>query len=699
MPSTRRLRTTRIPLDSVMTDDEDADMSDKSRGSHDDEVDIEAQDTAATGTGTDATPSKVIEMGSLFEELEGKAMKKMREIEEADQDQDQDQDRVIEMDIIAADTGLDQEQGRDRDQDGLSASGPAKSGGGLGSGAVGKGDEAKKKEGMFSIRRVIMMIGFLLAATVYFTPIDRDNYKIQRTACVTLLMATCWVTEAIPLAVTAFFPVVLFPLMEVESGSKVSSCYFNNVVFILLGGFIVAMAMERWGFHKRIAMFIIKLCGVRPRFLLLGMMLSTWFLSLWISNTATTLMMIPNALAVVKALEEQSGSESNSKAAKGFSDAVFLGIAYSANIGGVGTLIGTPPNMIFAELVTILFPGSPAISFAKWFMFAMPLSFVLMMFCWVYLSLRYAPTAKQAGIGKSVINTDLPKMSIEEKVMMASFISLALLWFFRADLDVSVFKVSGWSNLFRHPDYITDGTVAMTIGVLLFMIPARSSQLFLYKENCRRDLEHRLNAEMPEETDPVEEMMHRDDARRELEASFFKGKFDAKIMDWETTSQLPWELVILFGGGFALAEVFQSSGLSGWLGGEMQGLGSLPTFFLIFFICLGTTWLTEVTSNTAITQLLLPIMASIAVAIRQHPYFLMIAATTSASFCYMMPVGTPPNLAVFSSKRVTVQLMFKTGIVMNIVSVILNTIAVITMIPLVFGCSPSDFPAWAEPTK
>eukprot|EP01028_Stygiella_incarcerata_P011469 TRINITY_DN649_c0_g2_i1.p1 TRINITY_DN649_c0_g2~~TRINITY_DN649_c0_g2_i1.p1 ORF type:complete len:664 (-),score=175.03 TRINITY_DN649_c0_g2_i1:115-2106(-) len=662
MPSTRRLRTAVMSLSDEEKDPEEDDM---------------VHSDVPEGEG------KLVEGSEdcILEDADDIAAKKLRALDEDSPRSSVEMESVDVSKDLVGDGGVEgARQRREESMEQSRAESP-----------IPFSQTEKKK---FTVRRLIMAIGFTFAVIVYFIPIDRDNYKVQRTACVTLLMATSWVTEALPLAVTAFFPVILFPLMEVESGKVVSGAYFNNVVFILLGGFIVALAMERWGLHKRIAMFIIQLCGVRPRSLLLGMMISTWFLSMWISNTATTLMMIPNAMAVVRALEDKLGADS--EVVRGFSNAVFLGLAYSANIGGVATLIGTPPNMIFAELVVILFPKSPPISFAQWFIFAFPLSLVLIIICWIYLSLRYAPSNKKAGIGKDVIDTKLPKMSAEEKVMLVAFISLAVLWFFRADIELEFVTIKGWSNLFRHPDYITDGTVGMLIATILFVVPARSSQIYVFKVNKRRELETELDETMAEETDPVEEESHRSERRGKLEAMFFAGKWDTKMMDWATAVQLPWDLVLLFGGGFALAEVFQSSGLSAWLGNEMEGLGSLPLFLLIFFICLGTTWLTEVTSNTAITQLLLPIMASISVAIHQHPYFLMIATAASASFCYMLPVGTPPNLAVFSSKKVTIELMFKTGIVMNVVSVFLTTVAVLTLVPVAFDCSASDFPAWAE---
>ncbi|RLB13034.1 MAG: SLC13/DASS family transporter [Deltaproteobacteria bacterium] len=462
---------------------------------------------------------------------------------------------------------------------------------------------------------IALFLFFLL-----FVDLSPKHPEVTRTMAVAILMALLWVTEAIPLPATALIPVVLFPFLGIMSGKKTASLYFNNVIFLFLGGFIMALAMEKWNLHRRIALKIILLIGSGYRRLLLGFMLATSFLSMWISNTATVMMMTPIAMAVISRLEE--GKEQ--KRIRRFSIGLLLGIAYSASIGGIATLIGTPPNAIFVKIMGIYFPNIPEISFSSWFIFAMPISFTFFVFIWALLVFLYCPK-EASSVDKSIFQKEydrLGPMGYEEKVVAVLFSLLALMWLTRADIRIGSFIIHGWSSLFPDPKFIDDGTVAITVSLLLFFIPCQ-------------------------------------------------GKEWKTIMDWETAKGLPWGIILLFGGGFALAAGFKSSGLSLWMGKRFTQLSHMPLYLIIISICSGVSFLTEFASNTASAQVILPVMASLAKAINVSPFITMVPATISASCAFMLPVATPPNAIIFGTNRLSVWDMFKTGIFIDIMGVII----------------------------
>jgi sodium-dependent dicarboxylate transporter 2/3/5 len=467
--------------------------------------------------------------------------------------------------------------------------------------------------------------------------------QITYTAAIAFLMAVWWITETIPLAITSLIPLILFPLFGIMDGKQVSTQYINHIIFIFIGGFIVALAMERWNLHKRIALRVLLLFGVHPRFILLGFMLATAMLSMWISNTATTMMMIPISLAIITKLEEILGPKNVKKFAVG----IFLGIAYSASIGGVATLIGTPPNLSFVRILNIFFPKAPEISFAKWFFFAFPISIVFLLIVWVLLTLFFCP-AKNIKIDRQIfINQyrDLGPASFEEKIVLIDFIILVFLWMFRADIVIGGFKIPGWSNLFPKSTFINDGTVSITMAFILFLIPVKDQSF-------------------------------------------------GRIMDWKTTSKLPWNIVLLFGGGFALAKGFKVSELSKWMGDQLNGLGTLHPILVITIICLFITFLTELTSNTATAEILLPILAALAVSIKINPLFLMIPGTLSCSFAFMLPVATPPNAIIFGTGRIQINDMARIGVIFNMIGVVLITTAIFLLGKNILGIDISKIPEW-----
>lgn len=497
-----------------------------------------------------------------------------------------------------------------------------------------------------SVPQIGLFAGPLLAlALILFFDLDPSRPEVTRTAAVALWMALWWLTEAVPLAVTALLPVVLYPTLGIMSGKTVASVYFNNIIFLFIGGFIVALAMQRWNLHKRLALRILLMIGIHPRALLLGFMVATAFLSMWISNTASTMMMVPIALAIVLDLEETLDREVVARYAKG----LFLGVAYGATLGGIATLVGTPPNLVFVRIFSITFPSAPEISFAAWFAFAFPISVVFLALVWMLLSFIYCPPKDAFTLDRSIFEREyeaLGPISYEERVVLVNFVLLALLWLFRGDITIGRLTLPGWSTLFSTPAFLDDGTVAILMATLLFIIPTRGGE-----------------------------------ARR--------------IMDWETATRLPWNIVLLFGGGFALARGFKDSGLSLWLGDHLAGLGALHPLLIVAAICFLLTFLTELTSNTATSQLILPVIAALAVQIHINPLFLMIPATLSCSCAFMLPVATPPNAIVFGTGRLRIADMARAGVGLNLIGVVLITAAIYFLGKVVLGVDLAHFPSWA----
>jgi solute carrier family 13 (sodium-dependent dicarboxylate transporter), member 2/3/5 len=497
----------------------------------------------------------------------------------------------------------------------------------------------------------IQKLGFVLGLLAFFLilfllDLDASNTKVTKVAAVAVLMAIWWITEAIPLAATSLVPLVLFPLLGVLSGADISASYINSVIFLFIGGFMLAIAMENWGLHKRIALKIISLFGGTANSILFGFMFSAAFLSMWISNTATAVMMLPIALAVINKIENQFGKEESSN----FSKSVLLGIAYSCSIGGIATLIGTPPNLALVRIHKITFPDAPQISFGDWMLLSFPITVLLLILTAILLSKFMFRSKNKIEVSKDFIKQEykaLGKFSYSEKVITIIFALTSLLWIFRTDLNLGFAQISGWATLFDTPDFIDDGTIAITMAFLLFLFPSKDEK-----------------------------------QKTILSANVFE--------------QIPWSIILLFGGGFALATAFSSSGLSQFIGNNLKVLANIPTFILLLIVCTIINFLTELTSNTATTQMILPILASVSVAIGINPLLLMIAATLSASMAFMMPVGTPPNTIVFASKRLRISDMAKTGFALNLISVIVIALTVYFVGTIIFNLSV--FPDWAVPT-
>lgn len=498
------------------------------------------------------------------------------------------------------------------------------------------------QNGQNLIKRIGLFIGPISSLLVIFLFVpDPQNPQVGYTAAVALLMAIWWITEAIPLAITALIPVAMFPLFGIMSGTDVSALYFNHVIFLFIGGFMVALAMEKWNLHLRIALITLMLFGTKPRKILLGFMLTTWFLSMWVSNTATAMMMVPIALSVIINLEKNIGK----KEVRKYSIGLLLSIAYSASIGGIATLIGTPPNLVFTRIFSISFPDAPEISFVNWFIFALPISIFFLFLVWLLLSVLFCKSG--FAISRDIFRNQyksLDKISWEEKSVLWIFILLAFAWLTRADIVIGSFTIYGWSGLFPNPEYITDGVVAIILASLLYILP---------------------------------------------------GKRAPRIMDWETTKKLPWGIILLFGGGFALAGGFMSSGLSSWIGQQLQGIGSLSPIVIIGSICTLLTFLTELTSNTGVSEMIQPVMAALGTGIGKNPLLLMVPAALACSFAFMMPIATPPNAIIFGTNRLRIPDMVKVGFIINILGIIVLT-AGIMLLGGLLDIDLQHMPEWAK---
>ncbi len=433
------------------------------------------------------------------------------------------------------------------------------------------------------------------------------NVEAWRLAGVALWMAVWWISEAIPIPATALLPIVVFPLLDIMAAGTVTRAYANHLIYLFMGGFMIAVCMERWNLHERIALHVINWVGTAPTRLVLGFMLATALLSMWISNTATTMLMVTIGLAVLKQLLPNGQYQSSPLGV-----ALMLGIAYAASIGGIATLIGTPPNAILAGVLDQKYGLD--LAFAEWMLFAWPLSLVMLLITCLYLT-RIAFAVRRVDLPEAAEHLRqqlhaLGPMNSAEKRVAWVFGSVAALWISRGLID--------WAPLAM----VKDSTIAIAGALALFVIPADWKQ-------------------------------------RQF------------LLDWQTAVRIPWDIIILFGGGFALAAGFSETGLTTWLAQQLEVLRGVPTVLVILSVGLLVTFLTEVTSNTATASLLLPVMGALSQAIQLQPMVLMVTATLCASFAFMLPVATPPNAIVFSSRCIHIPQMARVGFWMNLIGVLL----------------------------
>ncbi len=432
-------------------------------------------------------------------------------------------------------------------------------------------------------------------------------------------MALWWVTEAIDIGAASLLPLILFPLGGVMDMSDTSHPYFDQTIFLFMGGFMMAYAMEKYHLHVRIAYFIILHTGSRPSRVLLGIMLSTFVLSMWISNTATTMMLISAVSAILyhEQLYHQNGY-------RNIAVAFLLGLAYTASIGGMGTLIGTPPNMAFAGFYSKMYPDAEPVSFVRWFKIAFPFSLTLTILAFFLLKYLYIPKKYDTLFDLTFIResySQLGRLKREEKWVMLVFGSAVLLWFTRAGFQIGDIDIKGWSSFFPESKFIKDSTVAILTALILFLIPSSE-----------------------------------------------KGK---NILEWDDVLKLPLRIILLFGSGFALAEAFERSGLAQYIAIQLTVLQSAPLIVIILAVAALVTIISEFASNIASVQLILPVLAALSISLKVEPLVLMIPATLSASFGYMMPVATAANTIVYSTGKIPVKKMIVTGLWLNIIAIIL----------------------------
>jgi solute carrier family 13 (sodium-dependent dicarboxylate transporter), member 2/3/5 len=476
-------------------------------------------------------------------------------------------------------------------------------------------------------RKIGLYLGPLLfILTRFFLEAEGLSNQANAVLASTLWIAIWWITEAIPIAATSLLPIILFPLSGALPLDDTTSSFGHRFVFLYLGGFILALAIQKWNLHKRIALNIIMVVGINVQKIILGFMVATAFLSMWISNTATAVMMLPIGIAIIKQMKDLKNSPEDENLI--FGKALMLSIAYSASIGGIATLIGTPPNLVFAGIIQEVY--NIEISFLKWFQFGFPISILLLAISWIYLTkVAFKFKQNEFNEGKEEINRQLEELgpiSYEEKIVLSVFVVTGLAWILRTYL------------LNKFIPNLDDSIIALISCISLFLFQANNQE----------------------------------------------GK-NEKIMNWEDAVKLPWGVLLLFGGGLAIAQGFQSSGLANWIAENLTQLNGFSLFIILLVLITAVNFLTEITSNLATTAMLLPILAPTAVILGVHPYILMAGATLAASCAFMLPVATPPNAIVFGSNYLKISDMVRVGILMNIISIIIIFMMVYFILPILWN--------------
>lgn len=453
---------------------------------------------------------------------------------------------------------------------------------------------------MISKKNIGLILGPLvyLLIKLFYNPNELSEEGLAILAS-TLWVAIWWVTEAVPIYVTALIPIILFPLSGGLELKQTTSAYGHKFVFLFVGGFILAIAIEKWRLHKRIALNIINIVGTKKSNIILGFMIATAFLSMWISNTATAVMIMPVGLAIISQLKDNPNTLENENTI--FGKTLMLAIAYSASIGGMATLIGTPPNLVLAGVIKTSYDIE--INFLQWMSFGLPISLLLLFICWKYLtSIAYKFKDENFKSGLEEINDqikNLGKFSYEEKSVLIVFIATALAWITQSFI------------IKKYIPEIDDTIIAIIAAVVLFILPDKSG--------------------------------------------------DNKLLSWSDAVKLPWGILLLFGGGMALAKGFDSSGLAVWIGNQMNFFSDIPLIILLLVLIAMVNFLTEITSNLATTAMLLPVLVALANTIDINAYYLLVGATVAASCAFMLPVATPPNAVVFGSKILNIDDMIKKG--------------------------------------
>lgn len=446
------------------------------------------------------------------------------------------------------------------------------------------------------------------------------------TAAVGVLMAVWWATEAVPIAITALLPIAVFPLLGIASIEDTAAPYANKVIFLFLGGFIVAFAMQRWNLHRRIALSVLQRTGGNGRTLIGGFMLSSALISMWVMNTSTTMMLLPIAISIITVIHNTVGSL-DTKGKNDFQSALLLGVAYGATIGGMATLVGTVPNAMLAAFMVDNY--GTQIDFSRWMMVGLPLSALMLPLAWLSLT-RWVfkvdfVNSDEGRAALKKMKADLGAMSPPEFRVAGVFLLMAFFWMFRPLLV----KLPGLAAL-------DDSLIAMAGAVLLFVIPSGDKTDFL-------------------------------------------------LLRWKYAEQLPWGVLMLFGGGLTLAAAVSRTGLAEWLGNNLHALSTLPLVVLIIIAATLIIFLTELTSNIGTTATFLPVVGAIAIEAGYDPIVLAVPVTLAASCAFMLPVATPPNAIVFGSGMLTIPRMARAGLALNLISIILVSLIGYKLAPIVLN--------------
>ncbi|ABS64851.1 anion transporter [Parvibaculum lavamentivorans DS-1] len=490
----------------------------------------------------------------------------------------------------------------------------------------------------FGRRQIVgWLLGPALLLTTFVVPAPEGLSQLGwHTAGVAALMAVWWISEPIPIPATSLLPMILFPLMGIVDIRAAAAPYAHPIIYLFFGGFLLALAMERWNLHRRIALGLIAFMGTKPTHIVAGFMVAAAFLSMWVSNTATALMMLPIALSVIGLVDAQAREEKAKAAAAVFSMVLLLAVAYSATIGGLGTLIGTPPNALLAAFLSQTYGFH--IGFGQWMLVGVPVVIVGVPLAWFLLTrVIFKLSSLDLPGAAGIIASERAKIGsiTRPEIAVAIIFSLTALGWVTQPLIAQVLP------------FVSDTGIALLGGLLLFLTPV--------------------------------------DAR--------KGVF---LMDWQTAKRAPWDVFLLFGGGLSLAAGIEAHGVAAYLGTLFDGAGGMPTLLLVALICGMILMLTELTSNTATAATFLPVIAAVAIFIGQNPLLLLVPAAMAANCSFMMPVGTPPNAIVFGSGRITLPQMAKAGWWLNVAFVLLIVGMVYVIGPLVFEIEPGVLPDWAR---
>lgn len=483
----------------------------------------------------------------------------------------------------------------------------------------------KNKTRFLSRPRIGLFTGPIVFIAMLQMPVPETlGQEAWNVAAVGIFMAVWWVTEAIPIPATALLPIVFFPVLGVGTVAEATEPFANPLIYLFMGGFIIALAMEKTNLHKRIALNILRVVGTKPNSIIIGFMISAAFLSMWVSNTATALMMLPIAMSIIGLVEDRDDIE-EADLKTNFAIVMLLSLAYACNIGGIGTLIGTPPNALMAGYMLDSYGVS--IGFSQWMMAGVPLVVISLPIVYVVLT-RYVFPIRLKVIpgGYWFIREELEKsgnITRPEKMVGIVFVMIALMWMFRPLLE-------------NHIPNLSDTGIAIFGALLMFLLPV----------------------------------------------NFREMKF---VLTWDDAKRLPWDVLILFGGGLSLAAGITSTGLAEWIGESLQVLNFLPVIILIMLSLLVIIFLTEVTSNTATASAFLPILASVGIIMGYDPLLLVIPATIGASCAFMLPVATPPNAIVYGSGFITIPKMAKAGFLINLLMVVVITVVLYSVAGFVFG--------------